>query len=369
MHRFAVVVVLVAIAGLAFVGGRSSAGAGAALTGRPVTPRAPLPADETSVINTYEAVRDSVVFIDAVDRVTQRDVFGRTFRREIAGAGSGFVWDTDGHVVTNFHVVRSADFITVTFSDGKTFEADVIGTAPDEDLAVLKIDPGAHALSPVPIGTSHDLRVGQRVLAIGNPFGLDQTLTVGVLSALGRTIESVSGDTIYDVLQTDAAINPGNSGGPLLDSAGRLIGINAAIRSASRSSAGIGFAVPVDRVNAIVPQLIEGVQGPVPVLGVSFVATSYARRWGVERGVLVGEIAQDSSAARSGLRPTNIDRMRRVTLGDVIARIDGTRVDDRADVRRVLARYEPGDTVELTLLRAGEPVEVDITLMAPSLFR
>ncbi|GAB4553993.1 MAG: trypsin-like peptidase domain-containing protein [Phycisphaerales bacterium] len=332
---------------------------------RAVTPRPPLSSDELSVIETYEAAAPCVVFIDTVSEVTRRDFFNRRFTQRYEGSGSGFVWDRDGHVVTNHHVVDGATFITVTLASGQTYEAQVVGQAADEDLAVLKIDAPAGELVPIPIGTSHDLRVGQRVLAIGNPFGLDQTLTVGFLSAVGRTIESRSGDTIYDVLQTDAAINPGNSGGPLLDSAGRLIGVNTAIRSATRSSAGIGFAVPVDRVNTIVPQLIAGRMGPLPSIGFSIIAPSYAQRWGVERGVLIGEVRDGTPASRAGLRSTSVDRMRRVTLGDVLIGLGGERVDDSADLLRVLGAFNPGDRVELEILRDDQRLSVEIELDEP----
>ncbi len=366
---YAVTVTALLIASFFALGRATSSPASAKPAGdsgaRAVTPRGPLARDELSVIETFEASSPSVVFIDTVSEVMRRDFFNRRFTQRYAGSGSGFVWDTDGHVVTNHHVIDGATFITVTLADGSTYEATLVGQAEDEDLAVLHIDAPISALSPIPIGTSHDLRVGQRVLAIGNPFGLDQTLTVGTLSALGRTIESHSGEAIYDVLQTDAAINPGNSGGPLLDSAGRLIGVNTAIRSASRSSAGIGFAVPVDRVNTIVPQLIEGRMGPLPSIGFSVIAPSYAQRWGVSRGVLVGDIAPGSGADKAGVRPTSVSRMREVSMGDVLVAIGSERIDDTADFVRVLGRYAPGDRVSLGFLRDGKRVSVEVDLDEP----
>ncbi len=363
--------------GLAFMLGRSTtlfasaeASSGASGTTAPmpreVTPRGPLAADERSVVETFERAAPSVVYINTRSLVRQRDPFWmRTYEREVEGTGSGFVWDSAGHIVTNHHVIAGASEATVTLASGESFTAALVGHAEDEDLAVLKIEAPPGLLTPVPVGTSEDLRVGQRVLAIGNPFGLDQTLTVGHLSALGRTITSRGGFTIYDVLQSDAAINPGNSGGPLLDSAGRLIGVNTAIRSSVNSSAGIGFAVPVDRVNTIVPWLIEkGTQRP-PSIGYVPVAPSVARRLGVDRGVLVEGVFRESAAHKAGLLGTTASRRRGVQLGDIIVALDGTPVDDQMDLRRLLWAYEPADEVTLTLVRAGEEIEVTLALDPP----
>ena len=223
------------------------------------------------------------------------------------GTGSGFVWDQDGHIVTNFHVVQEGDRANVTLNDGSTYPATIVGTTPDKDIAVLKIDAPPQKLLPLPIGQSSNLKVGQKVLAIGNPFGLDQTLTTGVISGLGREIKSVSGRPIHDVIQTDASINPGNSGGPLLDSSGRLIGINTAIYSPSGANAGIGFAVPVDTVNQIVPQLMKFGKITRPGLGISILADQIAQQNRID-GV-VDRPGRHRAAPRT--RPASSARSRR----------------------------------------------------------
>src|SRR5690606_1833579 len=222
---------------------------------RIVTPRGELGADEKATIELFRNARDSVVFISTRQRVT--DFWTRNVYSVPRGSGSGLVWDEAGHIVTNYHVIRGASSAQIQLADGREFSATLVGVSPQHDLAVLKIG-GADCVAParVPIGTSHDLQVGQNGFAIGNPFGLDWTLTRGIVSALDRSLPNENGPDIDHLIQTDAAINPGNSGGPLLDSAGRLIGINTAIYSPSGASAGIGFAVPVDTVMRVVPQLI-----------------------------------------------------------------------------------------------------------------
>ena len=355
----------------AFAAGHSFSSSASAQSGttanspRAITPRGPLHTEERSVIETFEATSPSVVFIDTVSEIRRRGFMNRTYTQRLEGTGSGFVWDGDGHIVTNHHVIDNASFITVTLASGETYEAKLVGQAEDEDLAVLRIEAPSDVLVPVAIGTSDDLRVGQRVLAIGNPYGLDQTLTVGTLSALGRTIESKRGDTIYDVIQTDAAINPGNSGGPLLDSAGRLIGVNTAIRSASGASAGIGFAVPVDRVNTIVPQLIEGRMGPLPSVGFTVYSSNYAKQRGVNRGVVVAEVFEGSGAERAGVRPSRFTRMRKDVFGDIVIGIAGERIDDLSDMVRALGSLKPGEQVPLTVLRDGETRTLNLKLDKP----
>ena len=333
---------------------------------RSETPRAPLAGDELELVDTFERVGDSVVFIDTVSEVTRRDIFNRPVRQRFEGSGSGIVRDRDGHIVTNHHVIETATTINVTFATGETYPATLVGAAPDEDLAVIRVEAPDQALNPVPVGTSGDLRVGQRVLAIGSPFGLDQTLTVGHLSALGRSFEARSGHTIYDVLQTDAAINPGNSGGALLDSAGRLIGVNTAIRSASRSSAGIGFAVPVDRVRSIVPLLIQERMRSWPWIGFAPVATRTARQLGVDRGILILDVIEGFGAKDAGLRPTErTSNGRVITLGDVVVAIEGQRIDDMPDLQRVLSGYGAGETVRVTVEREGERRTFEVVLRQP----
>ena len=235
------------------------------------------------------------------------------------GTGTGFVWDKQGHVVTNFHVIEDADTVHVALADHSTWQAKLVGVSPEKDVAVLKIDAPQDKLQPLPVGTSHDLQVGQNVFAIGNPFGLDQTLTTGVISALGREINSRTGRPIKDVIQTDAAINPGNSGGPLLDSEGRLVGVTTAIFSPSGAYAGIGFAIPVHVVSWAVPELIAHGKIIRPGLAISVAPDGWTRWIGVE-GVLVLSVEPNSLAAAAGLRPTRRDQFGYIYLGDIIHR-------------------------------------------------
>jgi len=280
------------------------------------------------------------------------------------GTGSGFVWDEQGHIVTNYHVIRDAQEALVTLADQTSYQARLVGVSPEHDLAVLQIKVDAGSLPPLPIGTSSDLRVGQSVLAIGNPFGLDHTLTTGVISALNRTIDNDGGGIIEDLIQTDAAINPGNSGGPLIDSAGRLVGINTAIVSPSGAYAGIGFAVPVDTLNRVVPSLIAFGRYVRPSLGISAndeVSSGLLRSLGIA-GIVVLEVAPGSPAARAGLRPAQSTFGGSVILGDVIQAIDGKPVASLAALNARLDEHEAGDTVELTLWRNGERREIELPL-------
>ncbi len=248
---------------------------------RAVAPRGPLAADELANVELFRRTSPSVVHITTLE--TQRDFFSRATQEVPRGTGTGFVWDGDGHIVTNYHVIQGASAARVTLADQSTHKASLVGFFADRDLAVLKIE--VPRLPPIPLGTSRDLLVGQRVYAIGNPFGLDQTLTTGIVSALNREIESFNSRTIRGVIQTDAAINPGNSGGPLLDSAGRLIGVNTQIASPSGASAGIGFAIPVDEVNRIVPRLIRDGRFVRPALGVTSGPPELSRALKLPRGV------------------------------------------------------------------------------------
>ena len=319
---------------------------------------------ELRVVRLFEEATPSVVFVATEQDVVVRNVFG-AFRDVRSGTGSGFVWDEDGHIVTNFHVIRSATRVNVTFADGKTRSAELVGTAPDKDLAVLKVDPTDLSLRPTPVGDSDRLRVGQSVYAIGNPFGLDRTLTAGVVSALGRTIESLNGRTIFDVIQTDAAVNPGNSGGPLLDSSGRLIGVNTAIRSPSGASAGISFAVPADTVRRIVPSLIQTGRVTTPTIGIRFLPHGQSRQLGIRRGALVLELLEGGPAARAGLRPTTRSSDGSITLGDVIISVDDKPVVVPADLLNILADYEVGDTVTVEVARPDGVVKLRVVLDDP----
>lgn len=336
----------------------------AATQGPPAAPRAPTPRgdldpDEKATIALFRQASPSVVHITTL--TVARDFFTLNLLEIPEGTGSGFIWDDRGHIVTNFHVIQNADAAQVTLADHSSWKARRAGIAPDKDLAVLKIDAPKARLRPIPVGTSKDLQVGQKVFAIGNPFGLDQTLTTGVISALGREIESVTRRPIQGVIQTDAAINPGNSGGPLLDSAGRLIGVNTAIFSPTGASAGIGFAIPVDTVNLIVPQLIRFGKVVRPGLGVQVAEDQIARQLGL-RGVLIVEVARGSAAARAGLRPTRRDTLGRVRLGDVVIGIDGKKVESVNDLFLALEQYRVGDTVTVTVLRDGKRETVRVTL-------
>ncbi len=342
---------------------RQSAANGNGASGalREVTPRGPLDGDELANIALFKKSSSSVVYITTRAIIEQPMGFF-TSQREVQGGGSGFIWDDQGHIVTNYHVVREAVQAQVVMHDGSVWDAKTVGVFPQQDVAVLQIDAPADKLSPITIGTSNDLQVGQRVYAIGNPFGLDFTLTTGIISALNRTMDSIVGDVISDMVQTDAAINPGNSGGPLLDSAGRLIGMNTAIRSRGGDSAGIGFAVPVDTVNDVVTELLSPGFGPRVALGFNEANPQLARRLGIDRGVLVAGVMEGSGADRAGLRGTFIRReggYRKVIAGDVITAIDGKTVNSLYDLRRVLKGYEPGATVEVTVLRRNDEGEQD----------
>jgi S1-C subfamily serine protease len=281
------------------------------------------------------------------------------------GSGSGFIWDQSGTIVTNFHVIAEGDAFLVTLADHRTFEGAVVGVSPDKDLAVLHIDAEGESLVPIQVGTSSDLVVGQKVFAIGNPFGFDQTLTTGIVSALGRQIQSLSGRTIDGVIQTDAAINPGNSGGPLLDSAGRLIGVNTAIYSPSRSSAGIGFAVPVDTVQEVVPQLIQYGRVIKPEIGLQIAPDAYTRRLRLP-GVLVMVVFDGGPADQAGILGMRRGVRGEVRLGDIIVEADGRKVEGTEDFLRALEAHKPGERMELVLIRDGEKLESSVLLGAPA---
>lgn len=333
------------------------------VTPRTIAPRGELAQDEKSTIALFRQASPSVVHITTL--TVARDIFSLNLLEIPEGTGSGFIWDGAGHIVTNFHVIQNADSAQVTLADHSTWKARPVGLAPDKDLAVLRIDAPRERLRPIPIGASKDLQVGQKVFAIGNPFGLDQTLTTGIISALGREIESVTRRPIQGVIQTDAAINPGNSGGPLLDSAGRLIGVNTAIYSPTGASAGIGFAIPVDTVNRVVPELIRYGKIIRPGIGVQVAEDQIARELGI-KGVLVVEVSPRSAAARAGIRPTRRDAFGRVRLGDVIVAIDGKPVESGNDLFLLLEKYKVGDTVVVTVLRDGKRQQLRVTLEALS---
>jgi S1-C subfamily serine protease len=325
---------------------------------RPVIARGEFAGDERNTIELFQAVSPSVVFITSVG--LRRDLFSLNIYEIPQGTGSGYIWDRQGRIVTNYHVIEKAGQVKVTLADHTTWQAAVVGVAPDLDLAVLQIGAPSEQLPPIMVGESHSLLVGQKVFAIGNPFGLDQTLTAGIVSALGREIRGVTGRTIRGVVQTDAAINPGNSGGPLLDSAGRLIGMNTAILSPSGVSAGIGFAVPVDEINRVVPELIRYGRVIRPGIGVTVASDHIAARLGI-RGLLVISVSPGSSAALAGLHGTR-SVGGEIVLGDIITSINGNKIVTYEDFRDELDRYRVGATVKMGLLRHGQALEVEITL-------
>jgi len=329
---------------------------------RPVTPRDPLPAAERAVIERFREARGSVVYLTSMSY--QQDLFSLDVQTVPTGTGSGFIWDAEGHIVTNYHVIQDAEEVEAALADGSRHKARVIGVAPEKDLAVLLIQNGPGLkLRPIPVGSSGDLQVGQSVLAIGNPFGLDQTLTTGVVSALGREIQSATRRRITGVIQTDAAINPGNSGGPLLDSAGRLIGINTAIQSTSGSSAGIGFAVPVDTINRIVPQLIARGQ-PVRVdLGFDPLPESWSASVDIPRGIIVGRVRRGGAAERAGLRGL-IRQARGYALGDVILAANGTAVKDMDRLLDLVEAEPAGTRIQLEVLRDGKRIKLALEVEA-----
>jgi S1-C subfamily serine protease len=326
---------------------------------RAVAPRADLGADERATINLFERSSPSVVNVTTL--AVRQDVFSLNVYQIPRGAGSGFLWDRQGHVVTNYHVVAEGDAARVTLADQTTWEAKVVGTSPEKDLAVLKIAAPAAKLPPLQLGRSDDLRVGQKVLAIGNPFGLDRTLTTGIISALGREIEGAGGVPIRDVIQTDAAINPGNSGGPLLDSSGRLIGVNTAIYSPSGTYAGIGFAIPAHAVEWAVPDLIRYGRLRRPVMGVELANEDISRQLGVE-GAVVVRVDPGSGADHAGLVGLRRNRLGQLELGDVIQSIDGEKVASSADLFLALERRKAGEAVKVEVVRGGRQRSVSVTL-------
>jgi S1-C subfamily serine protease len=323
----------------------------------------PIPAglltDERNTIDVFRRTSRSVVFI--VNKQLRRDYFSLNVLEVPRGSGSGFVWDTKGHVVTNFHVVQGGNAYSVTLADGNQYDAEMVGGEPNKDLAVLRIKSPPSNLQPLERGDSESLIVGQKVMAIGNPFGLDQTLTTGVISALGREIRSVNETTITDVIQTDASINPGNSGGPLIDSAGRLIGLNTAIYSPSGGSAGIGFAVPVAVIKRVVPQILDFGHVRRAGFGVTLVPDNYARRWGIE-GVIIQTTARGGAAARAGLRGVAVDRLGNVEIGDVIVGIDGKAIRTYDDMYQALEMRRAGDRVRVRTRRDDRERDVEIVL-------
>ncbi|MEN8098374.1 MAG: trypsin-like peptidase domain-containing protein [Chloroflexota bacterium] len=326
---------------------------------------APLDYTEERIVNVYDRVKPSVVHI--TNRSEVIDFWRGIVPRE--GSGSGFVIDSEGNILTNYHVIQDAQEIEVLLPGGAVYPADLVGADPYNDLAVVQISAPSSILVPIEMGPSKNLRVGQRVIAIGNPFGLDWTLTTGVVSALGRTIETEGGQALGEVIQTDAAINPGNSGGPLLDTLGRVIGVNTAIQSPSGGSVGVGFAIPTETILRVVPQLLSHGYYPHPWLGITTYELTYELRppqEGPEHGLLVAAIDENGPADIAGIQPAQATRQGRSILfegGDIIIAVDRIPIERRDDLTIYLEHnFRVGETVELTMIRDSEEISLDIDL-------
>jgi S1-C subfamily serine protease len=318
--------------------------------------------DESNNIAVFSAASPSVVFVTNTQLRRQR--FSLNVMEIPRGSGTGFIWDEEGLIVTNFHVIYGANRITIALQSGKTFDAEVVGTSPEKDIALLRINAPDENLKAIPLGDSDTLSVGRKVLAIGNPFALDTTLTVGVVSALGREIKSISNRTIKNVIQTDAAINPGNSGGPLLDSMGRLVGVNTAIYSPTGANAGIGFAIPINTIKATIPQLLEYGRLYRPVLGIETLTDYWAKRLRV-KGVAVLSVKPGYPAHEVGMIGVREDRRGNIHLGDVIIAIDDEPVTNEDTLASLLELRKSGDIVKVTTLKDEDIYNYQVTLEAP----
>ncbi len=317
--------------------------------------------DERNNIDIFSKTNKSVVYV--TNSRLRRDFFTLNIQEIPAGTGTGFIWNKDGLVVTNYHVIEGASKVDITLWDRSSWKAEIVGIAPSKDLAVLKIDAPKNVLFPVKPGKSEGLQVGRKVLAIGNPFGLDTTLTVGVVSALGREIE-ISGRRIEGLIQTDAAINPGNSGGPLLDSNGLLVGVNTLIYSPSGGSSGVGFAIPIDDVAKIIPQLIEHGRIMRPIIGISILDDSITRQYRIN-GVVVLDVAKELHGYQAGLRGITRDRQGNIILGDIIIKIDAYDIRNQNDLYLALEKFKPGDVVTVVTNRNSRKMTFKIKLSAP----
>jgi len=325
-----------------------------------------LTADEKNNIEIYQTATRGVVNITSI--VLQRDFFQRLIPRE--GSGSGAIIDKRGYILTNNHVIKDAQRIEVTLADGSKWPGRLVGTDPDNDLAIIQIKALPEKLHVLPLGNSNNLQVGQKVLAIGNPFGLSETLTTGIISSLGRSIRSQNGTLIEDLIQTDAAINPGNSGGPLLDSGGKIIGINTAIFSPTGASVGIGFAIPVDTARRIIPELIEKGYVAHPWIGVTLFplipGISRSLDLKVERGVLIAEVLRGGPADKAGLRgSTQTVQVGNALLpvgGDVVVALNEETVTAPEELVRMIRKYRPGDRITLKILRNGKFINIPVVL-------
>lgn len=317
--------------------------------------------DEKNSVSIFQNTVKSVVNVSTIKRRRNPWAYGDVEMQ--AGAGTGFVWDNKGHIVTNYHVVQNGNKFNISFHNDKNlYEATIVGVEPKKDIAVLKLKKMPSKLIPVKVGVSKNLMVGLKAVAIGNPFGLDHTMTAGIISALDRKIEGIGGVKIHGMIQTDASINPGNSGGPLLNSSGEIIGMNTVIYSGSGTSAGVGFAVPVDTIKRIVPELIEHGKVTRPGLGIGLMPDHMKARFGIEKGIVITYIDENGGASEAGLVGMGQDRWGRVYLGDVILEINGEEVNTYDDIYHVLDKYKIGDIVKVKILREDQTKTVKITL-------
>ena len=318
--------------------------------------------DESNNIAVFSNASPSVAFVTTT--LLRRQMFSMNVMETPRGSGTGLIWDKDGLIVTNFHVIAGASRIIITLQSGQSYDADIVGTAPEKDIALLRINAPDEVLKPMTLGDSKALSVGRKVLAIGNPFALDTTLTVGVVSALGREIKAANNRTIKDVIQTDAAINPGNSGGPLLNSLGQLIGVNTAIYSPSGASAGIGFAIPINTVKDLIPQLLQYGKLYRPVLGIETLTDYWAKRLGV-KGIALLSVKPGLAADQAGMVGVREDNRGQIHLGDVIIAIDGQPVTNEDSLLTALESFAPGDKVKVTSLRDEKIINYELVLTAP----
>lgn len=315
---------------------------------------------EKKIINIYQKNVPSVVNVSNI-KVANNFFYGRVEVPQ--GAGTGIVWDNQGHILTNYHVVEGGNQFVITFhNDKKTYKSKVVGVAPSKDIAVLKINNFPKNLKPISIGSSNKLLVGQIALALGNPFGLNHSLSKGIISALERKIDGIGGVKIHNMIQTDTAINQGNSGGPLLDSNGKLIGMNTMIYSPSGSNAGLGFAVPVDTIKSIVPQLIKHGKVIRPGLGIGILEDHIREKFVGNKGAVISFINENSSADKAGLRGMSRDRFGRIYIGDIILKIDGKEVNSKDDVFHILEQYKIGDTITIDFLRESKKKSLKVKL-------
>jgi S1-C subfamily serine protease len=320
--------------------------------------------DEKNSISVFQNTADSIVNVSNM-RIT-KSFFDMDASEVQAGMGSGFVWDKQGYIVTNFHVVQDGDSYQVSFKDDKKqYKAKLIGVDPKKDTAVLKLEEMPKNLKPIPIGESKGLLVGQKTLAIGNPLGLDHTLTTGVVSALDRKIPGIGGVSITGMIQTDASINPGNSGGALLDSQGKLIGMNTMIFNAggTQASAGLGFAIPVDTIKNVVPQLIKFGKVIRPGIGIAILEDGYARRYGIDQGVMIKYVDPKGPAAKAGLRGITRDRRGQYYFGDIILEINGNKIKNFDDLFSTIDSYKIGEKIKVKYSRENKEKTIEIQLV------